>query len=96
MGALHGREIIIEYRVSGQFGQVSAIDVASGTEVSVTVPAHASKMDREALAIRKLTKALIDASIVDGIDPVTPRDPTKAKGGNPIGSPPVPKRGILI
>jgi hypothetical protein len=96
MGALHGRDIIIEYRVSGQFGQVSAIDVASGTEVSVTVPAHAAKTDREALAIRKLTRALIEASVVEGVDAITPRDATKAKGGNPIGSPPVPKRGILI
>jgi hypothetical protein len=97
MGALSGREIILEFRVSGQYGQVSAIDVASGIEVAVTVPSHAAKADREALAIRKLTRALIDASIVEGRDGVTPRDASTAKGGNPIGSPPIiSKRGILI
>jgi hypothetical protein len=96
MSALHGREIIIEYRVSGQFGQVCAIDVVSGTEVSVTVPSHAAKADREALAIRKLTRALIDASIVEGGNAMTPRDATQAKGGNPIGSPPLSKRGLTI
>jgi hypothetical protein len=51
-------ETILEYKVSGQFGQISAIDVTSGLEVSVVVPASCSKQDRERLALRKLAKAL--------------------------------------
>jgi hypothetical protein len=52
------RQTIIEFVVSGQFGQVSAIDVASGMEVSVIVPAQTAKLDRETLALRKLDGAL--------------------------------------
>jgi hypothetical protein len=52
------RETIIEVRVSGAFAQVSAIDVATGLEVSVTTPVSASRADQHALALRKLKKAL--------------------------------------
>jgi hypothetical protein len=83
------RETIIEFRVSGSFGQVSAIDVATGIEVSVTVPAQTSKMDREALAFRKLARSLQDNGVDARVS--TPN----GNGGDPKGTPP-PKRPGLI
>jgi hypothetical protein len=84
------RETIIEFRVSGQFGQVCAIDVATGVEVSVTVPANTSKQDRESVALRKLSKALTES------DAALTLSPTQKKGDNPTGSSPSSKRGIIV
>jgi hypothetical protein len=52
------RQTIIEFVISGQFGQVNAIDVDTGIEVTVIVPAQTSKLDRETLALKKLALAL--------------------------------------
>jgi hypothetical protein len=49
-----GREILIEIVTIGAYAKVSAIDSATGTEVSITGPADADRATLEAAAIRKL------------------------------------------
>jgi Domain of unknown function (DUF6898) len=49
-----GREILIEIVTLGAYAKASAIDTATGKEVSVTGPATASRASLEAAAIRKL------------------------------------------
>jgi hypothetical protein len=84
------RETILEFRVSGQFGFIQAIDVATGIEVSVTVPAATSKTDRETLALRRLAKALADLGYTQ------PSQTKNKNGGTPEGSPPIVKRGLIV
>lgn len=89
MDTLSGREIIFEFKASGAFGQVCAIDCATGVEVFVTTPVNASRADQQALALRKLAKALITEGIVaTAIE-------NKEKGDLPTGKPPSSKRGFL-
>jgi hypothetical protein len=83
------RETIIEVRVAGVFCQVSAIDVATGVEVAVTVPVQTSKLDRETLAMRKLARMLMD----QGIIPATTGQ--NQSGDNPAGSSPPKKSGFI-
>jgi hypothetical protein len=49
-----GREVLIEIVTLGTFAKVTAIDSATGTEVSVTGPSNASRASLEAAAISKL------------------------------------------
>jgi hypothetical protein len=49
-----GREILIEIVTIGAYAKVTAIDSATGTEVSTTGPADADRVTLEAAAIRKL------------------------------------------
>jgi hypothetical protein len=84
------RETIIEVRVAGLFCQVSAIDVATGIEVAVTVPVQTSKTDRETLAMRKLARALVDQGIRPAITV------SNENGDNPRGSPPPKKSGLIV
>jgi hypothetical protein len=49
-----GREIFIEITTIGAYAKVTAIDAASGTEVSTTGPADADRATLQAAAIRKL------------------------------------------
>jgi len=49
-----GREVYIEIVTLGAFAKVTAIDSATGTEVSVTGPSNASRASLEAAAIAKL------------------------------------------
>jgi len=49
-----GREILIEIVTIGAYAKVVAIDSATGTEISVTGPAHANRSTLEAAAVRKL------------------------------------------
>lgn len=84
------RETIIEFRVSGPFAQVNAVDVATGIEVSVTVPARTAKSDYEALAFRKLAKALSDQGIV------LSNTVTQENSGTLDRMPPPTKRGIIV
>lgn len=87
---MSGRETIFEVRISGAFAQISAIDVETGLEVSVTTPASASRADQHALAQRKLTKML-----ESGAD-VVPETNAKAGNGDTfLQAPPKPKPGIL-
>jgi hypothetical protein len=52
--ARNGREVLIEIVTLGTFAKVTAIDSATGTEVSVTGPANASRASLEAAAMSKL------------------------------------------
>jgi hypothetical protein len=49
-----GREILIEIVTIGAYAKVTAIDAATGTEVSITGPADADRITLETAAIRKL------------------------------------------
>jgi hypothetical protein len=53
-----GNEIYFEFVAIGRHVKVSAIDAASGTEVSVMGPATASQADLQRLALRKLQARL--------------------------------------
>jgi hypothetical protein len=52
------RETLIEFIVLGDFAKVSAIDAATGIEVSVIGPATAARHDLERLAVGKLERKL--------------------------------------
>ncbi|MBL8537183.1 MAG: hypothetical protein JNM59_07245 [Hyphomonadaceae bacterium] len=52
------REVIFEITRIGDAQRVAAIDVASGVEVVVQTPASAALADAQALALRKLERAL--------------------------------------
>jgi len=49
-----GREILIEIVTIGAYAKVSAIDSATGTEISITGPANAERAALKAAAIQKL------------------------------------------
>ena len=49
-----GREVLIEIVIVGAHAKVSAIDSATGTEVSITGPANAPRAALEAAAAKKL------------------------------------------
>ena len=53
-----GREVYFEFTVVGRSVKVSAIDGATGLEVSVVGPATASQADLERLALQKLNARL--------------------------------------
>lgn len=53
-GSGTGREVIFEYVPVGASVKISAIDVETGTEVSVVGPATASRMELERVALGKL------------------------------------------
>jgi hypothetical protein len=90
-----GRETIFEVRVSGGFAQVSAIDVETGIEVSVTTPASAARSDQHRLARRKLDKVLRENGVV------VPNQPDQTTNGDtpqkvsPL-SQATSKRGIIV
>jgi hypothetical protein len=83
------RQVIFEFVVSGQFGQISAIDVATGLEVAAVVPAMTAKIDREALAFKKLAKALAEADVVISPDGPQPNEQASIR-------PPHQKRGLIV
>jgi len=56
------REVLFEFTVIGNAVKVSAIDVASGIEVSVMGPARASRADLQQLALAKLNARLASHS----------------------------------
>ena len=51
---LQGREVIIEFHAVGTFMKVSALDVASLTEVSIQGPASAGQEILKRNAVKKL------------------------------------------
>ena len=53
-----GNEIYFEFVAIGRQVKVSAIDAATGTEVSVMGPATASRADLQRLALQKLQARL--------------------------------------
>jgi hypothetical protein len=98
MTANSQRETILEFRLSGQFGFINAIDVATGIEVAVTVPAQTSKADREALALRRLAKRLTDLGYVPGAQSTFPSGAKRdgAKNGDiPQEVPPLNRKGLI-
>ena len=58
MSGESGREVIFEITRVGDVQRIAAVDVATGTEVVVQAPAHAALADVQALAMRKLERAL--------------------------------------
>jgi hypothetical protein len=56
------REVYFEYIAIGASVKVTAIDAASGREVSIVGPASAARADLERLALNKLTMRLSRAS----------------------------------
>ena len=57
------REILIEIVTLGAYAKVTAIDSATGTEVSVTCPASAGRASLEAAAVSKLQYVLKKKSV---------------------------------
>jgi hypothetical protein len=53
-----GRDVYFEFTVIGRTVKVSAIDSATGLEVSVVGPASASQADLQRLALQKLKAQL--------------------------------------
>lgn len=53
-----GREVLFEFTPVGAVTKVAAIDAATGIEVSVMGPTHASRADLQKLALAKLRKRL--------------------------------------
>ena len=53
-----GRRVYFEHAVIGRTMKVTAIDEATGTEVSVVGPANAAQTDLQKLALRKLERRL--------------------------------------
>jgi len=49
-----GEEVLIEFLVHGNVARVTAIHVASGTEVAIVGPANAPRVTLEAAVSRKL------------------------------------------
>ena len=54
----NGREIYFEHIAIGNAVKVSAVDAASGTEVSITGPRHSSQKELERVALQKLLRAM--------------------------------------
>ena len=53
-----GRDVLIEIVTLGAYAKASAIDSATGVEVSVTGPASAGRASLEAAALKKLEYVL--------------------------------------
>ncbi len=58
MAAAGPRETLFEFTVIGTVVKVAAIDAATGVEVSIMGPAHASRADLQKLALTKLNARL--------------------------------------
>lgn len=56
------RDVIFEITRVGDVQRVSAVDVATGTEVVIQAPATAALSDVRALALKKLERALGDTT----------------------------------
>jgi hypothetical protein len=52
------REVLFEFTVIGTVVKVAAIDAATGIEVSIMAPAHATRGDLQKLALAKLNARL--------------------------------------
>lgn len=52
------REVLFEFTAVGAVMKVSAIDAATGVEVMVMGPVHASRTDLQKLALAKLRRRL--------------------------------------
>jgi hypothetical protein len=52
------REVLFEFTIVGEYMRVAAIDTQTGVEVVVLGPANAPRDGLEAIALRKLERAL--------------------------------------
>jgi hypothetical protein len=52
------REVLFEFTAVGAVMKVAAIDAATGIEVTVMGPSHASRADLQKLALAKLRRRL--------------------------------------
>lgn len=52
------REVLLEIKTIGTIARVAAVDVVTGVEVVFQAPASTARADLEALALRKLDRAL--------------------------------------
>jgi hypothetical protein len=57
-----GGEVFFEFTAIGRSVKVSAIDAASGVEVSIVAPATLSRAEMQRLALRKLRARLAGGS----------------------------------
>lgn len=73
-----GREVIFEYLPIGASVKISAIDVETGTEVSVIGPSSGSRMELERVALRKLNYMLEKKA---GRGKENDTDPGNGRGG---------------
>jgi hypothetical protein len=55
------REVLFEFTAIGAVMKVAAIDAATGIEVTVMGPVHATRADLQKLALAKLRKRLESA-----------------------------------
>jgi hypothetical protein len=75
-GAEYGREVLFEVIRLGNSAKVTAIDSATGTEVSLVGPANSTTYSLKANAMRKLMNALGKDEAGEGQnDPRAPRRP---------------------
>ncbi len=65
-------EIYLEFRQVGQQVKVTAIDAATGIEVSTFGPLKASQEDLKTIAVRKLRRRIAQEAAAAG----QPRDPS--------------------
>lgn len=77
--SINDREIIFETFTIGDAARISAIDSATGLEVTVLGPANAARHDLERLARRKLERALIERGVIE------PGDASDAGSAPPRG-----------
>jgi hypothetical protein len=56
--AMPGREVLFETQLVGGAKRIAAIDAATGIEVVILAPAHATDAEVESVALAKLSRAL--------------------------------------
>lgn len=74
------REIIFEFTPIGASVKVTAVDVASGLEVSVVAPSSAARSELERIALQKL-RYMLARKAEEGTDKKTPDDGYGPGGG---------------
>lgn len=73
-----GREVLFEFTIVGEYMRAAAVDTATGTEVVVLGPAAGPREGLEALALRKLERALAAPGTPTETPPPPPRKGTLA------------------
>lgn len=63
--SVHGREVIFEFFPIGPYMKVTAMDVASLTEISIQGPANASEALLQAQAIKRLEYVMRKKGLIE-------------------------------
>ncbi|MFN4231108.1 DUF6898 family protein [Parvibaculum sp.] len=79
-GSGEGREVIFEYMPVGGSVKVTAVDVATGLEVSVVGPSTAAQHELERIAVRKL-RYMLEKKEKEGQEPEKKTPPESSGGG---------------